>query len=117
MDEIRTAALSAVAEVPAEYEGQGRVIRATKIVRDRTGCPLRDAIDAVNWALDRPPAATLPAHSIVGSAHAAWFKEARPGQSHNPWVSTHTEQYHSDAEIDDLLRTDRATILRVGGGS
>lgn len=117
MDDIRAAALAAVAEVSATHEQQGSVLDATRIVREQTGCPLRDAIDAVKWAVDRPPAATLPFGTIVASPFAAvWVKEEESSIAARPWTATHRPGTISDAEVDKALRTGGATILRIGTG-
>lgn len=113
---LQAVALQAVATVAAEHPGETGFIYATKIVYDQEGCGLLAARDAVRWALDHPGAASLPAGSVVGSAHAAWFKEAHPGQPHSRWVSTWS-QWHTDADIDSMLHSGEATILRVGTGS
>lgn len=62
-------------------------------------------------------AADLPVHSIVGSIHAAWYKEVSSRSAFAPWVSTGSDRYHDDAEIDDLIRSAGATVLRVGSGA
>ncbi len=114
MDAIRTAALAAVAEVNATREEQVSVIRATKIVRDAVGCDLRTAVEAVKWAIDRPAAATLPAGSVVATVGGAFFKEENSADSTVPWAATHLNKAISDADIDELVLSERATILRVG---
>jgi hypothetical protein len=58
-------------------------------------------------------AVELPIDSIVGSAHAAWYKDYAGG----PWVCTHSTQYHSNDEIDAMLQAGQATVLRVGTGA
>jgi hypothetical protein len=117
MDEIRTAALTAVAEVSATHDEQGSVIRATKIVRDKTGCRLHDAVNAVKWAIDRPPAATLPVGSVVATIGGAFFKEEDSAEAFSPWAASHVSGPIHDEHIDELVRGGRATVLRIGTGA
>ena len=118
MDNIRTAALAAVAEVGPAWNGQAKVIQATKLVRDRTDCDLHAAIDAVKWAIDRPAAATLPVNSIVASPVDAYIKPQGREDGDLPWAVTGVSGWHySDDEIDAMLRADQAAILRVGDGA
>lgn len=117
MNDIRTVALAAVAEVNATHEEQGTVIRATKIVRDKVGCDLRTAIEAVKWAIDRPAAATLPVGSVVATIGGAFFKEENSDEVFSPWAASHVNGPIGDWHIDELVRDGRATILRVGTGA
>lgn len=117
MDAIRTAALAAVAELGAGYTGQQQLIHASKLVCERTGCDLRTAIEAVNWAVERPPAATLPVGSVVAAVGGAFFKEENSTNVAAPWGATHVNAAIHDDHIDELVRSGRATILRVGSGA
>lgn len=111
MSDLRAVALAALAEVRAEHGDNGTVIRTLRLVRERrTDADFRTALEAVRWAVDRPPAAELPRHSIVGSKNAAWYKFGPRG-----WWSTTSPRMFLDSEIDEMLRDDRATVLRVGG--
>lgn len=117
MDEIRTVALAAVAEVSATHDEQGSVIRATKIVRDKTGCRLHDAVDAVKWAIDHPPADSLPVNSIVATPADAYIKQQGRERSPEPWSVTGDSGWHySDDEITDMIQRGEATVLRTGTG-
>jgi hypothetical protein len=116
MDEIRTAAIAAVASESATHDEQVSVIRATKIVRDKTGCDLRTAIDAVKWAIDRPAAATLPVGSVVATIGGAFFKEEDSEEVFSPWAATHVSGPIRDEHIDQLVRGEHAIVLRVGTG-
>lgn len=114
MDEIRTAALAAVAEHGVSAPAGLDTIRAIKATMVATGCSLSDARDAVAWVKDRPAAATLPAGTIVGAIGSAFFKEENSSDSAHPWTATHITGPITDDHVDELLRADRATILRVG---
>lgn len=118
LTDIRTAALAAVAEVAAEHHGEISILYATKIVRDKLGCELREAIEAVKWARDRPAAASLPVGSIVATAVDAYVKSQGREHSAEPWSVTGVgDWHHSDADIDAMVRADEATIVRVGTGA
>jgi hypothetical protein len=72
----------------------------------------------VKWAIDRPPAATLPVNSIVATAADAYIKQQGREDSGQPWAVTGVAGWHySDDEIDEILRADEASIVRVGDGA
>lgn len=78
---------------------------------------MRDAVDAVKWAIDRPAAATLPFGTVVAGRFAAvWVKEEESTVAERPWTATHIPGCISDADVDTALREGNATILRVGTG-
>lgn len=113
--ERRGAALKALDEVGRTAVGAR--LDATKAVRSATGCDLATALAAVEWAMARPPAASLPSESVVTTVGGAFFKEEDSSDSGYPWAATHVNRQISDADIDELLRADRATVLRVGTGA
>jgi hypothetical protein len=116
--DIRVVALAAVAEVADEHPGEVGILYATRIVRNKLGCELREAIDAVKWARERPPAASLPAGSIVATAVDAYVKSQGRERSAEQWSVTGVGDWHySDNDIDAMVRASEATILRVGTGA
>lgn len=108
--ELQSTALAAVAEALAKHGENGLLLRATKLIRERSGVDVRTALDAARWAAHRPPAAMLPPGSIVGSAEAACIK-IKPLL----WHSTDSPRAYGDHEIDAMLQAGRAHILRTGG--
>lgn len=113
MNAIRTAALGAVTEAARAGEPLFKPALAKSVI-NKTGCTLREAIDAADWATARPAADTLPAGSIVAMADRAWIK---PESGANYWHDTDGGDTYSNADIDELVRTDRAAVLRVGDGT
>ncbi|GAA2623958.1 hypothetical protein GCM10010399_64140 [Dactylosporangium fulvum] len=108
-------ALKALGEI--DRSEPGARLLATKVVRAETGCDLPTALAAVDWAMDRPPAALLPHGSVVATAGGAFFKEESSAESPYPWAASHRTGPITDAHVDELLRSDQATILRVGDGA
>jgi hypothetical protein len=53
-------------------------------------------------------AADLPFGSVVGSVHTVWFKD-REG-----WACAHSDHWYADSEIDALLKSGDAHVLRTG---
>lgn len=120
MDAIRTAALAAVAEVGTSWTGGAKVIQAMKLVRDRTECDLQAAKLAVEWAIERPPAADLPLGSIAAGTDSVFLKRDNRAEPTMPWSGTADGIYvndYSDEEIDDMVQRGEVTILRVGNGA
>jgi len=118
MDAIRTVALAAVAEVGSAWNGGAKVAQAMKLVRDRTGCRLTDARKAVEWAIERPAAATLPIESVVAGEGCVFIK-VKADEPTLPWRGftggAYVNQYGDD-EITDMIQRDEASILRIGTG-
>ncbi|GAA0719223.1 hypothetical protein Drose_05560 [Dactylosporangium roseum] len=117
-DVHRTHALKALDEIGRSEPG-ARLL-ATRAVRSATGCDLQTALAAVDWAMARPPAASLPLRSVIATDFAVFLKSGVTSEPSMPWVGTTDVMYvnlYDDAEVDDLIRSGRATILRVGGGA
>jgi hypothetical protein len=120
---VRTAALAAVAEVGAQSGNQSSVVTATGVVFRGVRCTLIEARDAVLWALAHPGAASLPVGSVVASTSDVWIKSGgyRSAEPTMPWVTTACGTTYlniaNDDAITDMLRSDEATILRIGDGA
>jgi hypothetical protein len=108
--------LAAQTAIAAHGLDGNRNIHAVKATREATGCGLREAIDAVRWAIDNRPTsvADLPRDSLVASKHEVYIKGDMTGVDN--WAKTGWITPLSDADIDDLLQSDEATVLRVGTG-
>ncbi len=64
-----------------------------------------------------PSARSLPFASIVAKSNAAvWIKEEDSGQCGKPWAASHYPGAVSDADVDEVLQSGVATVLRVGEG-
>lgn len=112
--ELQLAALTVYDEECAAH-GPGRIIQAVKALRDRGGAvALKDAVDAVRWAADRPLASSLPMGTVVADDRRAYIKTGDP-HPHYGWQGT-GETFADDAKIDSLLREYGGQILRVGLG-
>ncbi len=113
--DLQTLALRAVADNPDIQS----IPLLTAKVREADGrsADLRDYIAAVKWALEHPSAANLPAGSVVATIGGAFFKEEDSAETQHPWGASHVNRATSDADIDELIRDGRGTILRVGTGS
>lgn len=60
-----------------------------------------------HWIL----ASTLPTYSIVATSCGAWVKADLPGQD---WIGTTSRRVHTHQEIETLLESGEATVLRRG---
>lgn len=115
--EIQSVALRALADIEGPLVGVK--IAAAKVVRDRTDCELRDAIDAVTWALDHPGAGGLPIGSVVATAGTVYLKRVLD-EPDLPWRHITDGMYcnyASDDEVTDLIQSGEAQVLRVGDGA
>ncbi len=64
-----------------------------------------------------PTAESLPFASIVAKPNAAvWVKEEESSVTTRPWTATHYHGAISDADVDEVLQSGEATVLRVGEG-
>ncbi len=64
-----------------------------------------------------PSARSLPFASIVAKKNAAvWTKEEESERSMYPWAASHYLGAVSDADVDEVLQSGVATVLRVGEG-
>ncbi len=64
-----------------------------------------------------PSAESLPFASIVAKPNAAvWVKEEESSRSGRPWSASHYHGAVSDAEVDEVLQSGEAAVLRVGEG-
>ncbi len=64
-----------------------------------------------------PSAASLPFASIVAKRNAAvWIKEEESERSGKPWAASHYPGAVSDADVDEVLQSGVATVIRVGEG-
>lgn len=64
-----------------------------------------------------PSAESLPYASIVAKPNAAaWVKEDESHDHNRPWVATHINGAISDADVDAVLQSGEAAVIRVGGG-
>jgi hypothetical protein len=64
-----------------------------------------------------PTAESLPFATIVAKRNAAvWVKEEESSRSGKPWAAVHYPGAISDADVDEVLQSGEATVLRVGEG-
>ncbi len=65
-----------------------------------------------------PTARSLPYASIVAAPNArVWVKEEESHNSRYPWAATHIIKCAiSDGDVDEVLQSGQAVVLRVGTG-
>ncbi len=64
-----------------------------------------------------PTAESLPFGSVVAGQWAAvWVKEEESAVTGRPWTATHVRGVISDDDVDKVLQSGEATVLRVGAG-
>jgi hypothetical protein len=112
-DELREMARQALADVDPDGPGGVRM-QAVKLLRERDDKRHRmeDYIGAVNWALEHPRAADLPARSVVASTETVFIKTDPTGRM--PWACSDLGRA-TDEAIDRYLGLG-ARVLRVGTG-
>lgn len=117
--DLHAQALQAVADADPNAPA-GRKLDAIRILRNATrgnGArhTLRDLKEAVEWALARPGAASLPVGSVVATSGRALVKAGAPDDPEYPWrwgdALTATNE-----QIDALIHGGYADVLRVGSG-
>jgi hypothetical protein len=65
-----------------------------------------------------PLAADLPFASIVAKRNAAvWVKEEESSRSGRPWAAVHQGGAIADADVDAVLQSGEASVIRHGTGA